>query len=227
MPHPSLETLARRLSDCARCGSQDVCRQIVQHVARGKPVTRAVLSASLRMSQHHLSEQMVHLPDVEVDQAGNILGWGLTLVPTPYRLQMREQELSTWCAFDTIQLPPVLQAEARVHSTCAVTDSPISFVVSAEEAIRDLTPAARLSLIVPEHCGDAGDNGGATSVRATFCQQSLFFASEQAASTFLAAQPGAMLLPLEEAVHLSWLIATSASCTRTCTSSETSDYHRY
>jgi alkylmercury lyase len=209
MSHPSLETLAKRLSDCARCGPQDVCRQIVQHVARGKPVTRAVLSASLQMSQHHLSKQMVHLPNVELDQAGNILGWGLTLVPTLYRLQMREQELYAWCAFDTIQLPPVLQAEARVHSACTVTGHPISFVVSAEGAIRDLTPAeARLSLIVPEHCGDAGDNGGATSVRATFCQQSLFFASEQAASTFLAAHLEAIFLSLEEAAHLSWLIAT-------------------
>ena len=207
MPHVSLETIARQLSDLARCGPQDLCGQIVQQVRRGKPVTRAALATSLETSQHDLSHRLAHLPDVEVDQQGNILGWGLTLVPTPYQVQMGDQSLFTWCAFDTIQFPPTLQAEVHVQSTCAATGQPISFVVTAEGNIRDLTPAeAHMSLIVPaQGCGSSGGD----SVRTAFCEQSLFFHSEQAASTFLAAHPEAELLSLEEAATLGKLVTQS------------------
>jgi len=49
-----------------------------------------------------------------------------------------------------------------------------------------------MSLIVPAERGDC--------TRATFCQQSLFFQSEQAAATFLVGHPDALLLSVEEAV---------------------------
>ncbi len=207
MPYPSLDMLARQLSDLARCGPHRLCSQIVQHVTRGKPVAQADLAASLQMSQHDLSHQLARLPDVELDQEGHILGWGLTLVPTPYRLRLCGHWLFTWCAFDTLQIPPALQTEAHVRSICAATGQPISFSVTAEGTIRDLTPAeARLSLIVPASCTGDGDDDSATSVRTAFCQQSLFFQSEQAASTFLLAHPAAVLLSVEEAATLGKLV---------------------
>jgi hypothetical protein len=41
MQHPPLETIAARLSELLHCGQEDLCRPIIQHVARGKPVTKA------------------------------------------------------------------------------------------------------------------------------------------------------------------------------------------
>ncbi len=200
MQHPSLETLAERLSEQLRCEQEDLCRPIIQHVARGKPVAPAVLSVSLHISQDELKQRLASLPDTEFDRAGNIVGWGVTLVPTSHRFQIRGQPLFTWCAFDTVLFPPSLQAEAQVQSTCPITGHPITFVATPEGVVKDLTPAsAVLSLIVPAERRDC--------VRETFCYQSLFFRSEQAASTFLVAHPEALLLSIEEAAYVGRLVA--------------------
>ncbi len=83
MPHPSLETIAERLSaEQLRCEQEDLCSNIVQQVTRGKPVAPAALRASLQVSQDELEQRLAKLPpDVEFDRAGNIVGLGVTLVP--------------------------------------------------------------------------------------------------------------------------------------------------
>lgn len=206
MQHPPLETIVERLVEQSRCGQSDqaLCSQIVSQVTRGKPVAPAALGASLQIHQGELNQRLTQMSDVEYDQAGNIVGWGLTLAPTPHRLQMRDKPLFTWCAFDTVQLPPALQVEAQVHSTCPVTGEPIHFTVTPEGVIKDLTPAsAVMSLVVPEHgCGSAEG----ASVRTSFCEQSLFFQSERAASSWLAAHSTAILLSMEEAAQLGQLV---------------------
>src|SRR2546421_3441203 len=177
MHHPALEIIAERLSEQLRCEQEDLCRPIVQQVTRGKPVTPASLRASLQVSQDELEQRLAKLPpDVEVDRAGNIVGLGVTLVPTSHHIQLGGRVLYTWCAFDTVLLPPQLDVEAQVQSTCPVTGQPILFVATPEGIIRDLSPASGvMSLVVPTQCSDC--------TRATFCQQSLFFQSERAAST--------------------------------------------
>jgi hypothetical protein len=60
-----------------------------------------------------------------------------------------------------------------------------------------------LSLIVPAERGDY--------TRATFCQQLLFFKSEQAAMTFHAGHPEALLLSVAEAVMVGCLVAHSCT----------------
>ncbi len=205
MPHPSLETIAERLSGQLRCEQEDLCRPIVQQVTRGKPVTPAALRASLQVSQDELEQRLARLPpDVEFDRAGNIVGLGVTLVPTSHRVQLGGKHLYTWCAFDTVLLPPSLHVQAQVKSTCLVTGQPITFVATPEGVIRDLFPASGvMSLIVPAQRSDC--------TRATFCQQSLFFQSKQAASTFLADHPEALLLSVGEAAYVGRLVAQSCA----------------
>ncbi len=139
-------------------------------------------------------------PDVEFDQAGNIVGLGVTLVPTSHRFQIRSKMLYTWCAFDTVLLPPSLHVEAQVQSTCPVTGQCITFAPTSEGIVKDLLPASSvMTLIMPAERRDC--------TRETFCQRSLFFQSEQAASTFLAAHPDALLLSVEEAACVGRLVA--------------------
>ena len=205
MQHPSLETIAERLSEQSRCEQEDLCRPIIQQVTRGKPVAPDALRASLRLRQNELEQRLAKLPpDVEVDRAGNIIGLGVTLVPTSHQAERDGKLLYTWCAFDTVLFPPSLHIEAQVHSSCPVSGQPISFVATPEGTILDLFPAGSvMSLIVPAERGDC--------TRTTFCQQSLFFQSEQAAATFLAEHPEALLLSVEEAASLGRLVAQSCS----------------
>src|SRR5260370_9758976 len=190
MQHPSLETIAARLSELLHCGQEDLCRPIIQHVARGKPVTKADLQISLHLSPDELEQRLAHLPDTEFDHSGNIVGWGVTLLPTSHQFQLDGKALYTWCAFDTVLFPPSLQRSAQVQSSCAQTGHRITFVATPEGVIKDLTPACSvMSLILPAE--------RSACVRDIFSYQSLFFQSEQPPSTFLSPPPTPIPLSLQ------------------------------
>ncbi len=204
MPHPSLETIVERLSEQLRCEQEDLCRPILQQVTCGKPIASTALQASLQVNQNGLEQRLAQFPDIEFDRVGNIVGLGVTLVPTSHRFQIGGKVLYTWCAFDTVLFPPSLHIEAQVQSTCPVTGQPITFVATPEGTVLNLLPASSvMSLIVPAERGDC--------TRATFCQQSLLFQSEQTASTFLADHPEALILSVEEAAYVGRLVAQTCS----------------
>lgn len=200
MQHPSLETIATQLAEQLRREQEDLSLPILYQVTRGKPIEKAALAASLQVSQEELEQRLWQLPDIEFDQRGNIVGWGITLVPTRHRFQIHGQDLFTWCAFDTVLFPPSLEVVAQVQSTCPVTGRPISFVATPEGTVKDLTPAnGVMSLIIPAERRDGA--------RANFCERSLFFWSKQAASPWLIAHPEAVLLSIEEAAYVGKLVA--------------------
>jgi len=202
MQHPPLETIAKRLSVLLFCEQEDLCRPIIQQVARGKPVTKADLQGSLHLSLEELEQGLAHLPDTEFDHSGNIIGWEVTLHATSHQFQLDGKALYTWCAFDTVLFPSSLQRPAQVQSSCAQTGYTISFVATPDGEVKDLTPAGSvMSLILPAERSEC--------VRETFCYQSLFFQSEQAASTFLADHPEAILLSVEEAALVGRWVAQS------------------
>jgi alkylmercury lyase len=145
---------------------------------------------------------MAHLasvPDTEFDAQGNIVGWGITLLPTQHQFRLKERPLFTWCAFDTVLFPPLLQVEAQVQSVCETSGQPIAFVATPEGIVDLLPPTSVMSLILPDARCDC--------VRGTFCEQSLFFQTKEAASFWMALHPNAVLLSVEEAAVLGRMVA--------------------
>jgi alkylmercury lyase len=197
----SLDLLARQLAAHLDCTQDVACRQIMQAIAQsGQPFAPASLAVRLQMKQEDLSAHLACIPDTEFDEEGRIVGWGITLVPTPHQFVLSARTLFTWCAFDTVLFPPLLQVEVHVQSICEATDQPITFVATRSAGIADLLPATSvLSLIPPTERCDC--------VRGTFCEQSLFFQSEEVASSWMALHPDAMLLSIEEAVVLGQMAA--------------------
>ncbi len=200
MQYLSLEAMAHQLAEQLH-SEQDPLRSLLVHqLAHGKPVAKTRLSAMLQISQQELARRLAFLPDTELDEQGNIVGQAVTLVPTSHRVQIRGTSLYAWCAFDTVEYPPALDAEARVSSTCPLTGQAITFVVTPDGEIRELTPAGSvMSLLLPQQRRD--------SARSIFCIQSLFFSSEQAASRYLSTHPQVVLLSVAEAAHLGRLVA--------------------
>ncbi len=87
----------------------------------------------------------------------------------------------------------------HIMQVMAETGQPLTFVATPE-GIADLLPATSvLSLILPTERCDC--------VRGTFCEQSLFFQSEEAASSWMARHPNAVLLSVEEATVLGQMVA--------------------
>lgn len=196
----SLETIASQLVAQLDCTQDIVCRQILQAlVGIGQPIAPTRLAGSLQMSHADLATHLAHVPDTEFDEQGNIVGWGITLLPTPHQFLLPARRFFTWCAFDTVLFPPLLRVEAYVQSECSETGHPITFVASPE-GITDLFPETSvLSLILPTERCDC--------VRGTFCEQSLFFQTEEAASPWMALHPEAVLLSVEEAAALGQITA--------------------
>ncbi len=168
MNHRSLDTLATRLAAHLDCTQDVACRQIMRAMAEtGQPLAPVHLARRLQMSQENLAAHLARVPDTEFDTQGNIVGWGITLLPTQHRFLLKGHPLFTWCAFDTMLFPPLLQETAQVQSVCEASGQPVTFVATPE-GIADLLPATSvLSLILPAERCDC--------VRGTFCQQSLFF----------------------------------------------------
>jgi alkylmercury lyase len=199
-----LDLLAPKLAAHLDCTQDGACQQILQVLAEtGQPLPPGDLARRLQMSQESLMAHLVRIPDTEFDEQGNILGWGITLVPTVHQFLVKGRSLFTWCAFDTVLFPSLLQANVQVRSLCKTTGQSITFIATPE-GITDLTPAtSMLSLpLLSARC---------ECVRGTFCAQSHFFQTREVALSWIALYPEAILLSVEEAATLGRLTAQRAT----------------
>jgi len=201
MHSTSLERLARQLADGLRGDHEAFCRALVRLLARGHPVTRERLASALQMTAEQVAEVLAGLADLEVDPSGNVVGWGLTFIPTPHRFQVNGQQFYTWCALDALTYPALLQAVASVESSCPVSGTNVSLSVTPA-GVHDLAPAsAVVSVVIP------GQGSACDGDRGSFCTQSLFFRSRRDALMWQASSPTARLLSVADAYQVGRLIA--------------------
>jgi alkylmercury lyase len=201
MHHTELELLARQLAEGLRDDHDAFCRELVRLVACGHPVTREHLATALQMTAGQVAEVLAGLADLEVDQSGNVVGWGLTFVATPHRFQVNGHTFYTWCALDALTYPALLQLPASVESSCPVSGVRVKLLVTPT-GVHDLTPAnAIVSFVIPEQGSSCnGDRG-------SFCNQSLFFRSRRDALVWQTSSPKARLLSVADAYQLGRLVA--------------------
>lgn len=201
MHEKELERLARRLADGLRGEHDALGREVVRLLVCGHPVTPERLATALQMTAEQVAGVLAGFTDLEVDQGGNILGWGLTLIPTPHRFRVNGQTFYTWCALDALSYPALLQVVASVESSCPVSGAPVTLSITPT-GVHDLTPAgAIVSLVIPESGSSCnGDRG-------SFCTQSLFFRSRRDALLWKASSPSARLLSVADAYQVGRLIA--------------------
>ena len=196
-----LELLARQLADGLRGDHDAFCRELVRLLARGYPVTRERLASVLQMTAEQVGEVLAALADLEVDPSGNVVGWGLTFIPTPHHFRVTGQTFYIWCALDALIYPALLQVTANVESSCPVSGTLVSLSVTPT-GVHDLAPPGSVvSLVIPEQ-GSACDRG-----RGSFCNRSLFFRSRQDALTWRASSPTARLLSVADAYQVGRLMA--------------------
>jgi alkylmercury lyase len=200
MHYTELELLARQLADGLRGDHDAFCRELVRLLACGHPVTRECLASVLQMTAEQVAEVLTGLADLEVNPSGNVVGWGLTFIPTPHRFWVNGQQFYTWCALDALTYPALLRLPARVESSCPVSGAEVSLSVTPT-GVHDLAPAsAVVSLVIPEQ-GTACDGD-----RGSFCNQSRFFRSRRDALMWKASSPKARLLSVADAYQVGRLI---------------------
>ena len=176
---------------------QQVSVQLYRLLAAGQPVPRQTVAKTLNLTEDAVNQILDRWPGVYFDEGGRIIGyWGLALPNMAHRFAVNGQTLYTWCAWDSLFLPQILETTARVESRCPVTGEAIRLTV-APEGVRQLDPpGAVLSFVTPEEA-KVREN-----VILNFCHYVYFFASAGAASKWVPENPGTFLLSLDDAYYL-------------------------
>jgi alkylmercury lyase len=166
-------------------------RALLRLLANGDPVTIAELAAAAEQASDVVQRAVAGWNDTEYDPQGRIVGWGLTLRPTPHRFNVDGKHLYTWCALDTLFFPAVIGRPVRVESPCAVTGVPIRLAVDPAAGVSALDPpTAVISIVTPQQMG---------SVRAAFCNPGRFFATPDTARDWQCRHPGMEVLGVVDA----------------------------
>jgi alkylmercury lyase len=192
-----LPTLADSLSSTFPCcDDAPLALATLDELAKGEPVAPAALAARADRDQAQVSQLVARWPNVHLNDQGRIVAFGgLSLTPTQHRFEVAGRELYTWCAWDTLFLPAVLEQTARVTSTCPITGAEVRLLV-ALDGIQDAEPASLRVSFPPPEWTDTSD------ITATFCCHVHFLAGQQAADQWLDGNAGALTLRLDEAFEL-------------------------
>jgi alkylmercury lyase len=134
---PSLEALAESLAGTFP-GSDDgpLARALLRELTQGEPVSTAALAASTGRGEHDVTATLARWPNVRRDQQGRVEAFGgLSLRPTKHRFGVGGRRLYTWCAWDTLFLPALLDREAQVESTCPLTATEMRLTVAPDRVL--------------------------------------------------------------------------------------------
>ena len=163
---------------------------LLRELANGTPVAPATLARSLGWPASRVIAALEQAVSTEWDDDGNVVGYGLTLRETAHAFEVAGRRLYTWCAFDTLFFPALIDRTAHVVSRCAATGVPVSLTVTPA-AMRDVEPAgAAISLLLPQDTPD---------IRHAFCCHVHFFASTAMAQHWATKHPGIEIVTVHDA----------------------------
>ena len=166
----------------------------VRLLSRGKPVALESLAAASGWPLSKVKGALDRGSSAELDEQGRLVGFTLTLRPTPHRFAVDGQNLFAWCADDTLWFPVVLGLPARVESKCPHTGQPICVELSPDAIVRVDPPEAVVSHVRPA--------GKLPDVRAAACELGHFFSSHAAAAHWAEKHPSGTVHSVPDAFWL-------------------------
>jgi alkylmercury lyase len=108
MHEKELQRLAGQLAEGLRGDHDAFCLAWVRLLVEGHPVAPERLATELQLTVKQEAEVLASLADLEVNYSDDVVGWGLTFIPTPNRFRVHGQQFYTWCALDALTYPAVL-----------------------------------------------------------------------------------------------------------------------
>jgi alkylmercury lyase len=194
---PSLEALAESLAGTFP-GSDDgpLARALLRQLTQGQPVSAETLAACTGRDEHDVTATLARWPNVHRDEQGRVAAFGgLSVRPTKHRFDVGVRRLYTWCAWDTLLLPALLNQEAQVESTCPITDCEVRLTVAPDRVLATYPEDIWVSFPAPGQTstGDIVDS---------FCCQVHFLAGADTASGWASARYGAFALGVDDGFEL-------------------------
>lgn len=164
-------------------------------LANGKPVTLNQLADAVSWPVQKVETTLHRQPDVEWNEQGRLIGYGMTLRPTPHKFTFDGQTVYMYCPSDAGEFPVVLGRSGTIESTCPATGQPIRVEVSPTRVKKVEPSSAVVALVRPDP--DTIEN-----LRAEVCNVGSYFVSREAAAEWLAMNPQGMVISVEEDFQL-------------------------
>ena len=172
--------------------------KIMKLLLKGSPVSPEQIAAALQVSQEEVSTL---LRGAEFDQEGNVVGLGLSLVPTPHSYTINGRQFYTWCAADAIMFPIFLKTSAVIESPDPISGERVRLIATAEGTQQIEPGTAVVSWAFVTQAGTL------ENVRTWGCNFTNFFTSVETASQYALQHPGILIVPVDEvfqAGKLAW-----------------------
>jgi alkylmercury lyase len=164
---------------------------VIKRLARGIPLDPGKLAAELDLKPREL-EKVMRI--AEKDEHGNLVGFGISLVPTAHKYQVEGRQLYTWCAADAIMFSIFLKSDAVVESRDPVSGETIE-LTSTPTGIRQLEPKTT----VVSHVSEGQEF---EYVRKQLCNVTHFFASPETAQKYVEEHPGLHIMPVDQVFEI-------------------------
>ena len=181
--------------------------EIYRQLAQGEPVLRSELAQALEAPTDTVDELLGH-PNLKcltyTDKQGRIIGFGgLAVREMPHRFRIDGRTLYTWCAWDSLFLPSILDLEAEVDSPAPGGTVRVHLKV-APDGVKEVQPRnAVMSFLLPSAHTFQAD---VLKAMASFCHYIFFFPNRENAAAWARSHPDTTVISVSEAFELGRLM---------------------
>ena len=177
--------------------------EIYRQLAQGEPVLKSDLAEALEAPTDTVDELLGHANLKSLtytDKQGRIIGFGgLAVREMPHRFKVDGRTLYTWCAWDSLFIPGILEQEAEVESPTPGSTARIRLRV-APDRVKDVQPrSAVMSFLLPSAQTFQAD---ALKAMASFCHFIFFFPDRDSAAEWTKSHPDTTVISVSDAFEL-------------------------
>lgn len=172
---------------------------LYRRLGEGVAVQRETLADDLGIPAADVGRLLAKLPPstVDIDQDGSVIAFGgLSIAEGNHEFHVDGRELYTWCVFDGLFLPQLLEKPATLITRCPITGSKIEIDLTRERIIRVNPAQPVMSLVAPESEACCDD------LRGAFCNHVNFFSDQVVFATWAAEKTDVTSVSVERAHSL-------------------------
>jgi alkylmercury lyase len=162
--------------------------QSLQLLANGCPVPPDEVAIHLQVPTDKVISTLRSF-GAEFDKNGNIVGVGLSLVPTQHVYKVDGRKMYTWCAVDALLFPVMLKHTAHIESPDPVTGDRIQVTVTPDRVEKVEPESAVVSWV---------NKADVANIRGSVCHYVHFFSSPKTAARWVAEHPGHTFYPVSD-----------------------------
>ena len=190
-------------------GQRMVALGLYRELAKGTPVRRDRLASALGIPTREVNELLesdaLSCLTFHDDQKAIVGFGGLAVVEMAHKFIVNGQTLYTWCAWDSLFIPELLDTTADVESACPETRSTVRLRV-APDGVKAVDPNETVvSFLLPDNLRI--EQTAADAIK-RFCHLVYFLVSPEAGRNWTERHAGTFVLSLDDAFALAKMLNT-------------------